>query len=145
MLACERRPSRIEFTVSIQNDEGVLKPRRCVPDFFVGLRNSAKPAGRDENYFFWEVTNAKPGQHWKKENDIIQKCEMYNAYFDSGDFTDRLQKELQLDVGNFRVIITFPTEQRARNFVALFRQKGMSYATETERAGCDPESASAFV
>ncbi len=127
VLACERRPSRIEFAASVRNDEGALKPRQCVPDFFSGIKHVGRPEGRDEGYFFWEITISKPGQHWKKENDIIQKCEMYNAYFESGDFADRLQKELRLEVGNFRVVITFPTELRARNFVALFRKKGVAY------------------
>jgi hypothetical protein len=127
ILACERRASRVKFAVSMQNDDGVTKRRCCVPDFFSAHRDPTKSAGCDARHFFWEITNAKPGQHWKKENDIIQKCEMYNAYFDSGEFVDRLQEEFQLAVRNFRVIITFPTEARARNFVEIFRSKRIAY------------------
>jgi hypothetical protein len=123
ILACERREAQTGFAALMKNADGVLKTRRCIPDLLCAIRNTAKPAGRDVACFFWEITNAKPGQHWKKENDIVQKCEMYNAYFDSGDFRERLQKEVK----NFRVILTFPTEQRARNFAAILHQKKTSY------------------
>ncbi len=127
ILACERRASRTRFSVSMPNDEGVIKRRCCVPDFFYAHQDPTKSAGRDTRHFFFEITNAKPGQHWKKENDIIQKCQMYNAYFDSGEFGHRLQKEFHLHVRNFRVIITFPTEARARNFTQIFRHKEVAY------------------
>lgn len=127
LLACERRASRLKFSVSMSNDDGVMKRRFCVPDFFFAHQDPTKPAEGDARHFFWEITNAKPGQHWKKENDIIQKCQMYNAYFDSGDFVHRLQKEFHLHVRNFRVIITFPTEARARNFTQIFRSRGVAY------------------
>jgi hypothetical protein len=127
MLACERRASYVKFSVSMQNDEGVMKRRSCVPDFFCAYKDPTKPTGRDARHFFFEITNAKPGQHWKRENDIIQKCQMYNAYFDSGEFAHRLQKEFQLAAANFRVIITFPTEARARNFIEIFRNRRVAY------------------
>ena len=127
VMACERRARRVKFAVYMANDEGVVKQRWCLPDFFCALRNPAKPPGSDTEHFFWEVTNAKPGQHWKKENDVVQKCEAYNAYFDSSEFVDRLQKEYQLEVRNFRVVITFPTEARARNFISIFRSRGIAY------------------
>jgi hypothetical protein len=127
MLACERRASHLKFSVAMQNDEGVIKRRCCVPDFFCAHKDPTKPTGRDTRHYFWEITNAKPGQHWKKENDIIQKCQMYNAYFNSGEFVHRLQKEFHLHVRNFRVIITFPTEARACNFTQIFRSRGVAY------------------
>jgi hypothetical protein len=127
IVASERRAAQIVFTALMKNADGALKTRRCIPDLLCVIRNTAKPASRGAGCFFWEITNAKPGQHWRKENDIVQKCEMYNAYFDSGDFVDRLQKEMHLEVKNFRVILTFPTEQRARNFAAILHQKKTSY------------------
>jgi len=127
MMALERRPSRIKFEAVMKNRDGIMKSRRCIPDLFAAVRNTAKPVGQDMSCIFWEITNAKPGQHFRKENDIVQKCEAYNAYFDSGNFVDRLQKEFHIVCRNFRVVITFPTELRAQNFIQILKQRNVAY------------------
>ncbi|PWU05343.1 MAG: hypothetical protein C5B51_14760 [Terriglobia bacterium] len=127
VLVLERRQQRIRFSATVPNKEGIMKSRGCVPDFFSAHRRAVKTAADPARCFFWEITNAKPGQHWEKENDIIQKCRIYNAYFESGEFFDRLHKEFHVEVRNFRVVITFPTEARARNFVGFLRAKAVAY------------------
>jgi len=127
VFVCARKASRLKFAVLVPDEEGVMKRRYCIPDFCCILNRQGSPKVESTRCYFWEITNAKPGQHWKKENDVIQKCEMYNTYFDSGDFVDRLQKEFHVEVRNFRVVITFPTEARARNFVDIFRSRGVAY------------------
>jgi hypothetical protein len=47
LLACERHAARIKFAVSMQSDEGLMKRRSCVPDFFCAHRDPTKPAGSD--------------------------------------------------------------------------------------------------
>src|ERR1044071_4660224 len=68
-VACERRSRRIRFQVSINKDDGTVKTRRCTPDFLSAYRRVVVSTA-SVRCFFWEIKRAKPGQHWRKENDI---------------------------------------------------------------------------
>jgi hypothetical protein len=114
VIALSRDPERIEIRTS---------KRPYTPDYFLGLEGeNLDEHGRKKTcFYFCEVTKARPGTHGTR--DLIEKCERYNDFFETGQFPDWLKKRFGYEKRDFRVLFSFPTTERALNFVADLAQR----------------------
>jgi hypothetical protein len=110
VIALSREKEEIQFHTALG---------KYIPDFFIGLKRGAV-----SNFYFFEITKSRPGTH-AGTKDVVDKCQKYNAFYDEGQFPDWLRRSFGLQGANFRVVFTFPTDARARNFtLTLLREVG---------------------